>query len=416
MKFFEVLGQTLRDEWQRRDFDERSFPEIAHSCIERFKPSDNIDPLDVVRWVHETRDFTPQYLIGSNFGEPAITVFRHARFFIDVLFWVDGTTSVHQHGFSGAFHVLAGSSIHSEFAFREAHRWNDHLASGTITTKGVELLKAGDARPIYAGNRTIHSLFHLDRPSVSVVVRTPDDPFAGPQYAYARPNIAYHSFFTTEQLTRQLQTLNLLHEIGSPKYEEIAVELVRGSDTFAAYFQVSQIFRHVTAPDALARLLERVRDKHARLVELLLPVFDERRRQMNISMRRRQVTTPEHRFFLALLLNVPTREKLLELTRARVPSGAPKDTIERWVRELSDMRLAGDPSTNVLGITIDEGALSVFRAMLDGLSPPQVLERMKGEYSDEDVEAQRETILEMCSAFRTSLLFRPLFGTPTESD
>jgi hypothetical protein len=34
---------------------------------------------------------------------------------IEALFWVDGTTSIHQHSFSGAFQVLAGKSIHSRY-------------------------------------------------------------------------------------------------------------------------------------------------------------------------------------------------------------------------------------------------------------------------------------------------------------
>jgi len=43
----------------------------------------------------------------------------------------------------------------------------------------------------------------------------------------------------------------------------------------------------------------------------------------------------EHRFFLALLLNVPDAREVLRLVAERF-SGAPEETVGRWVREMEE--------------------------------------------------------------------------------
>jgi len=65
--------------------------------------------------------------------------------------------------------------------------------------------------------------------------------------------------------------------------------------------------------DQFMNLLARARLRHGELAHLLLPVFEERWRQTNITRRRAQVKNEDHRFFLALLLNVPERPTVLRL-------------------------------------------------------------------------------------------------------
>ena len=100
-------------------------------------------------------------------------MYRGRGFYIDVLFWLDGTTNIHQHGFWGAFQVLAGSSVHCRFGFDLAEEINHRLRIGKLRLLETELLGLGAIRKILGGELFIHSLFHLDRPSVSIVIRCP---------------------------------------------------------------------------------------------------------------------------------------------------------------------------------------------------------------------------------------------------
>ena len=134
------------------------------------------------------------------FGEPPITLFRSRDFAISALVWLDGSTAVHQHGFSGAFRLLEGSSIHVEYNFSVAETITRRLLLGDLQPQGAELLQRGDVRQITAGSDFIHALFHLDRPSVTVVVRTNSESLGVPRFGYFAPGLAYDPFFKDDGL------------------------------------------------------------------------------------------------------------------------------------------------------------------------------------------------------------------------
>ena len=95
---------------------------------------------------------------------------------------MDATASIHQHAFSGAFRVVTGSSLHSEYEFVEQARVSQLLLLGEVRTQRLEALTRGDVRRITSGRAgLVHSLFHLDQPSVTLVIRTYGEPWAQPQ-------------------------------------------------------------------------------------------------------------------------------------------------------------------------------------------------------------------------------------------
>jgi hypothetical protein len=55
-------------------------------------------------------------------------VYAGRRFYVEVVFWAEGTTAIHQHSFSGAFQVLVGSSIHTLYGFERGEAVARELA------------------------------------------------------------------------------------------------------------------------------------------------------------------------------------------------------------------------------------------------------------------------------------------------
>ena len=51
------------------------------------------------------------------FSDLPINVFKHPKFFIEVLFWSNGTTTTHSHSFTGGFYVVSGESLNVVSAF-----------------------------------------------------------------------------------------------------------------------------------------------------------------------------------------------------------------------------------------------------------------------------------------------------------
>ena len=116
--FFNELGTQVLARWKRENFSLEKFPEIARVALEERPPSEHVD-LSVFIQEFLLNDEQPLQT-QSGFGQPELVAYDHPRFYIQILVWMDGTTDIHQHEFSGAFHVLSGSSIHAHYAFEKA--------------------------------------------------------------------------------------------------------------------------------------------------------------------------------------------------------------------------------------------------------------------------------------------------------
>jgi hypothetical protein len=74
--------------------------------------------------------------------------------------------------------------------------------------------------------------------------------------------------------------------------------------------------------------------KHGALALGIESTLDECGRRDRIKAMRARISDPEHRFFLALLLNVRTRGDLFSLVAQRFPEESVVDVIIRWSEEL----------------------------------------------------------------------------------
>jgi hypothetical protein len=111
VQIFEHLASSIDTEWMRYGRDELAFPEIAQLTLDRSELASSIGPEDVFKWLIATDLFPEQFDPKFDFGNFALTVAKRHDLHIDVLLWTDSTLAIHQHGFSGAFCVLHGSSL-----------------------------------------------------------------------------------------------------------------------------------------------------------------------------------------------------------------------------------------------------------------------------------------------------------------
>jgi hypothetical protein len=392
MQPFAELGALVESRWRSQNYNEDWLPGIAAQALSELDLSDRVDAWDIIRWVHSTPDLPRQMDLEAKFGDPPITLYAGPRFHIDVYYWLDGTTSIHQHAFSGAFQVLLGSSVHATYSFEKHREINPHFLTGRISLSEVSLLRKGDIREIVAGPRFIHSLFHLDRPSATITVRSYDAPAAPVQYSYIRPFLARNPFFTEPSLKRKVQTVDLLLRMKHPEADGFIEELIDSSDFQTAYSVLDTAFEFLChreleemlgvsrSRERFQALLDRARAKHGELAELLMPVFEEEWRQRDITRRRAEIKGEDHRFLLALLLNVPDRANFLRLVKERFPNKNPVDLIVLWVKELAATRIFGSKEPNVLGIgEFDDRHLFVFKGLLEGLTVEEIKARAVGE-------------------------------------
>jgi hypothetical protein len=425
MQFFADLGRVVEQRWRDKNYSEELFPEIARQAMGEMDAVSHVDPWELIGCIQEGLELPTQQ--EQDFGDVSVTLYAAPRFRVDVYFWLDGTTSIHEHGFSGAFQVLLGSSIHSLYSFEREQQVNSYFSVGRVRLKGVEGLGKGDIRRILPGGEFIHALFHLDRPSATITVRTHQVPNALPQYCYLKPHVAFDPFYKEPLADQKIKSVRMLLRMGHTEAYSLIGQMISSAD-FQTVFQVlTAAFNHLVAKTQQARargehaslpdewgqfheLFKKAHRKHGQLINLLPPVISEMQRESVLIDLRSQITDPEHRFFLALLLNLPHRALVLDMVKRRFPDTDPVDKICGWMTELSAIKSVKSPEINILG---SEGFGDEHQFLLRRLLTGDSIEQVK-ELLGRDMPArsqERTAVIEkLYKSIHSSLLMKSLLA------
>src|SRR6185436_6533685 len=141
MEAFQTLGAEIEEIWRDKNYDENLFPGIAAESLKTANLPAKVSAWDVIDWTLKETNLPYQQDVYSKFADPPITLYNSPRFHVDVYFWLEGTTAIHQHAFCGAFQVLHGSSLHSWYDFERKESVNFFTEIGTMRLKVCELLK-----------------------------------------------------------------------------------------------------------------------------------------------------------------------------------------------------------------------------------------------------------------------------------
>ncbi len=355
MMLFSHIGSCVEQQWRADHFDDGSFPAIATSVLTTFAPAKHIAYAEVIEALLFDPHMPPQPQELS-FGQPPILVYSHPRFYIEVLCWMDATTTIHQHGFSGAFHVLAGSSVHTRYEFTLRERINQHFLLGDVRFSSCEILSAGDTRMIRSGKDFIHALFHLQRPSITIVLRTRSEAEASPQYNYLPPNLALNPFDKQNVDAQREQILRMLLASDRPAFETLITRLLTESDIPTIYRVLQFAYLRSVAPpydlsaEAVAGFFAVARSRFGERIDQIGATIVRAAQFEDLAARRAEVTEAEHRFFLALLMNLPNRTHIESVLRQRFAS-EPSSLILRWLQEMT--QVSPDGTVSLLDIEMD---------------------------------------------------------------
>lgn len=382
MELFQTLGSEIEALWREKNYAESFFPAIAERALKEFDLPQKVSAWDIIGWTLGEDYLPEQRDLAGRFGDPPITLYNAVRFHIDIYFWLEGTTAIHQHGFCGAFQVLLGSSIHSNYDFKLSEIVNTYTQLGNLNLDDCELLKVGDTRQILAGREFIHALFHLDQPSATVVVRTHRSPLHQPQFSYLKPFLAIDPFFEDPTTLKKLQSISMVLRA-----------------------------KHPEAENRYEKLFAVVRKRHGALAEILPEIFTEQEKITEIVNRRAYITDAEHRFFFALLLNVEGKQKILSLIRQRFTEADPIEKILDWASELSKTKLLESNAPNALGIEdFDDLDLWILEDLLKNLSAEEMHKNMQAENQTQNAGKSLAEIASRIEKTQRSIILQPLLA------
>jgi len=233
---------------------------------------------------------------------------------------------------------------------------------GNVRMKKMEILESGRTVPVVSGHQTIHSLFHLDSPSVTVVVRTQHDPGTGPQFNYLPPHMAIDPHHSDLLTMRRKQLLDVLEQVEDTSYAQLVMEMIADLDFERGFYVLQHSMEYLQQLDEWIPAIKAFEKKHGALAAGVGATLQEEVRRSVIKGLRSSITEPEHRFFLALLMNAPTRADLLSLVKQRFPKQSPIDIVLRWAEELTE---ASEEGVSILDASFPETLGVATEAQLD---------------------------------------------------
>ncbi len=428
MEIYRELGERIEGAFEREGRALRVFPRVAAEALREARIPERSSADDVLAWVFGAAEVPPQNDLDEAFGEPPITVYRGRDFHVEVLFWLSTVTTVHGHGFSGAFQALSGERLQTRHAFdaqgtgelppRGSVKAGAHAPEGgtpagaaamlgTVRFVGAELLSPGDVVEIT--HDLVHAIVHLAEPSATIVVRTSSDPDAGPQLDYRAPWVAHDPFLVDEPRLRKIQALRLLCRSRRPDALSRAAELVSRGDLATCLGVLSTLYRAFRTEGHITSVIDAARERHgAGATAKLLDVLREERRLRAAHALRGRVTDPDQRFFLALLHHVPSREEIVPLIAARFPG---EDPIER-----AEALAVGLSGTDRIGVDFDDALTrALVHAMLHAGTPDEVRGELAKVYDPAEVHAQAGAIDRHAARIRRTVL-APLFRARREGE
>jgi hypothetical protein len=196
-------------------------------------------------------------------------------------------------------------------------------------------------------------VFHLETPSITVVVRTQSDPGTGPQFTYLPPHFAVDPFFQDTLTNRRKQLLDVLEAVEDPGYAQIVAEVLEELEFERGFFILQNCVVALRSSGEWDAVWEVFAKRHGAKADLAALTFEEILRRDALVALRSSVREVEHRFFLALLLNVPNAGEILRLIAERF-SGPPEATLGRWVREMVE---AGVEDSGLIALALQGAGL-----------------------------------------------------------
>lgn len=402
LPYFQDLGEYIESAWLKHHYDEAVFPPLVLDVLGQRPPTGKVEVRDIVEWFFGDLHPFRQPNASEIFGEPPIMLFQAPRFYIEALFWHSGTTDIHEHSFSGAFMVLAGSSVHSHWQFTRERMINSRMLCGRLDLISTEILRSGGMRPIHSGDRLIHQLFHLEVPSVTLVVRTYVDRHHLPQYKYLLPGLALDSEDRDGTRTRRLVLINAMAKGQIEGLRDCSIKLIERCDLETTYNVFSTLTSRKVDSALMEDLYQIARQRHGDIVELFRRACEEERRTRIVTNLRSKVSDPKARFLLALLMLMPDRDSIFETIRLEFPDSEPIAAIDACIEPMSGQETIGFDFTAMNKL--------IFHSLVEGFDAENLLQRLRAAFEGDSFDQHRDRLLQHARRLASSPLFFPLLS------
>ncbi len=263
----------------------------------------------------------------SGFGEPALVVYEEPRFFAEVLFWFPSRTSIHSHGFYGAYRVLSGYSVEAEFLYHRESEPVPGIQLGELEPTALRLITPGDISRILPEEAFIHTVMHMGNPSLTLVIRNKGGLV---QYDYSMNGLGVNAYQDSPTHVRQAEVLSAYHEANPEGFEARLLKFLR---TGSAH-RMARILKEMEHEIDERFLKGQIRDlavkRFGPLGQAIIDSLTRTIRGNNIWNEVASIADPALQLQTALSDLFPKQKKLLTVVRRTFPDRDPEEVLESW--------------------------------------------------------------------------------------
>jgi hypothetical protein len=376
------------------------FAEAAYKALEDHPIGPDFAPRKLAEFILRGR-MPPQTRYQVEFADPSVTVFRCPEFSIEINFWRHSTTAIHQHSFAGAFCVLSGQSIQATWSFDTVTQVSQQVRLGNLDKTNLELLRAGAVRPIYPGQRLIHSVFHLSYPTVTLVVRanSGDRGASEPPFLYLPPGVSYSPRGHNEDFEKRASVFEVLRNVSGDSISSAISLAGSGLTPDEWIYLLVRLIGNGTASRACRQLASLASEMCPGLSGYVEPAVDRLLNDRLSASLRRKVLSDTGRLLIALLLNCNELDALV-LSLKKFSITDPIQFISTHALEL--IEAVTGPHLKAT----DDGEVEIIRYLLDGRSRQEALVATSAKGS----RIPAQTAADIYDVLENTPFFRPLLS------
>ncbi|WP_044555523.1 hypothetical protein [Shewanella piezotolerans] len=358
-----ALGEKISLMTQGAAYNESDFSKIAFSELEKSNIKYDISGSELL--AYQLNDLSRLAHNKENFSDFPIILFKNDDFIIQALHWYEASTSIHDHRFDGAFKVLKGSSIETTYDFNTSDDSSNRTQSGTLVKRRIRHLQVGDTCEINGGNRYIHSLFHIESPSITLIIRTHSKDSYPAQRDYHAPSLSSECFYQRAEANKLAGIINsdagrlfsfdkeFYHQLfdNIEKFQIIRLipMLVKKNDNLIKEVLINKYGEHEAA-------------EIAKVTELT-----HCRRQLNFL--RKGITDYESRLVIAVMINSSTRVETVQLLTEVLPNAVFEDEISKVVEYMVKHRwvpitIEGDSIADIITAAVSATTIDEYFSLL----------------------------------------------------
>lgn len=398
------LGHEIEEKWRQRECRWQDMPAIAHAALSQRALHQQFDEMELLRWAMTTTRFPKQHAQSNAFGQPPLTLWYGNGFFIELYFWVTPDTAIHDHGFAGAFTNLSGRSLHARYDFAVSEEPCRGVRTGELKLRSFETLQPGSVIAIDGARKFIHQVWHLSRPTITLVVRTVSlESSEFVQFEYNSAGLAVRS--DTEAWTqKRTRLIDYLYRSENPERDKLISEMIVGAEPWSAFqllraYSFSRRQRYFDSFDHFDQLVETMKGRHGAWIECFSRAL--RRHDLYRLIRWENLRAVEHRLFVALLLSTTTRRDL----QARLEEYLPGRDLVQIVSE--SLRSIRDAQGWTLAFS--DLHLGIVNQMTRGLDTEEVVRAVAEEFELDDEALEK--LGPLIPRLREIELLKPIWST-----